>query len=125
MPDEKPLRRDAPATRVTTAEATQLRRRVLRLTAALVFAATLTACVGGGTQEEGCAGYADNPHISEPSHSIVAKSRTYCAGVRAVQITMSLEQNKAMSGQLSEANLSRSSIQLTVHGMFGRSPHNV
>ena len=51
----------------------------------------LGGCAGGGVRGAGCVGYADNPHISEPSHTIVAKSRTYCEGVSAVTITMHLQ----------------------------------
>ena len=54
----------------------------------------LGGCAGGGGVGAGCAGYADNPHISEPSHTIVAKSRTYCEGVSVVTISMHLQRKQ-------------------------------
>ena len=72
--------------------------RYVRMSAlGLGLAMLLSGCAGGGTAGAGCAGYADNPHISEPSHMIVAKSRTYCQGVSTVTITMNLQKRQGQA----------------------------
>lgn len=68
----------------------------------------LGGCAQGGERGGGCAGEAHNPHISEPSHDIVAKSTTGCEGVRSVRFTMYLQR------KLSTGWVTRTSSTVTI-----------